>query len=150
MKKIYTIGIMFRDDFRYVLLLEKQKPGWQKGRLNFPGGKTEELENCFDCIAREFYEETALKTEPSHWMKIGEITNPDDPYRVDIMAIKYEAGHGLAMSLTDERVGWYLVNHLPGECLSNLHWLVPFARNIYQQGNNDLLIAGSFWYRNKP
>ncbi len=39
------------------LLVEKDKPEWQKGRLNLPGGKVEPGESPEQAAARELYEE---------------------------------------------------------------------------------------------
>lgn len=43
-----------------ILLILKEKPDWQKGRLNLPGGKIQENESILDCAVRELKEETGL------------------------------------------------------------------------------------------
>lgn len=44
-----------------VALIKKNRPEWQKGRFNMPGGHVEHGENKFDAASREFYEETGVK-----------------------------------------------------------------------------------------
>lgn len=40
-----------------ILVVEKNKPEWQKGRLNLPGGKIEDGEDPPHAALREFFEE---------------------------------------------------------------------------------------------
>lgn len=47
-----------------ILLVLKDKPAWQKGRLNLVGGKVEPGEAPVDAAMRELYEEAGLK--PMH------------------------------------------------------------------------------------
>lgn len=72
-KKRYTIGALFTPELDLVLLIEKTKPDWQKGRLNLPGGHIEQGETCLQCVRREFQEETGLDVEK--WIHIGRIDN---------------------------------------------------------------------------
>jgi len=44
MKKTYVAGFMFSPDLENVVLIEKQKPEWQKGKYNAVGGKIEDGE----------------------------------------------------------------------------------------------------------
>lgn len=145
--KRYTIGILFSSDFSQVLLIRKQKPDWQKGKLNFPGGKTEIDESPYDCISREFNEECDLFIPGNDWRFIGEIINAGN-YSVDILTSTYTdpSSQGFVTSMTDEKVQWGNANKLPPDVISNLRWLVPFAKNIHQQGNVDALIKGTFEY----
>lgn len=145
MKK-YTIGALFTPDFQHVLLIQKQKPDWQKGRLNFPGGKTELGESPRDCVSREFEEETGLNLPPAEWKEIGQIENAGH-YTVDFCTAIYNEGrHGIATTKTDEVIMWVPVNPLPDTVISNLYWLVPFAENVLRQGNHDNLVFGHFQY----
>lgn len=51
----YVLGIAESADG--VVMVRKVKPPWQRGRLNFPGGKIEEGETAQEAVAREFREE---------------------------------------------------------------------------------------------
>ena len=37
----YVAGFLFSNDYKYVALIKKEKPAWQKGKLNAIGGKIE-------------------------------------------------------------------------------------------------------------
>lgn len=143
MKK-YTIGIVFNPDLTCTMLIQKNRPKWQEGRLNFPGGHIEENENSFDCVSREFKEECDVDISPSDWKYIGRIKNTND-YYVDILtAIVPDST--TPQSLTDETVRWYLCDRLPSNVISNIRWILPFAQNYHAQGNNDSLKFGTFEY----
>lgn len=143
MKK-YTIGALFTPDFEKVLLIKKEKPAWQKGKYNFPGGSVEDGESSHECVAREFKEETGLDLPPDNWTYIGKIDNPQNYYVDMLTSICYSPEN--VQTLTDEKCEWIEVDKLPENIISNLAWLVPFAKNIWKQGNADGLRFGKFEY----
>lgn len=133
----YTVGMLYTEDFEWVLLLNKTKPNWQAGKYNFPGGKVEPGEPPRVGVSREFKEETGLKIPTFTWKSVGTIYNGDSGYRVLIFAgIYYPEQHGKAETLTDEVVRWHKVKDLPPNIITNLEWLVPLGKNYLQQGNN--------------
>ncbi len=66
--KRYSAVAVFSEDLERVVLIHKQKPAWQAGKANVPGGKVESEDykpiintNCHQhCAARELREETGL------------------------------------------------------------------------------------------
>lgn len=53
---------------RWVLLIEKTKPEWQKGLLNGIGGKIEDFDMFpIDAMVREFKEETGIDSTIEDW-----------------------------------------------------------------------------------
>lgn len=76
----YSIGLATYQDNadHYIILIQKQKPDWQKGKLNFVGGKIEEGETPLECVAREFYEETGILTDEDDWLYLGRMFRQDD------------------------------------------------------------------------
>ncbi len=46
-----------------VLLIEKNRPEWQKGKFNLVGGKVEPGEKPIDAALREFHEEAGIKAD---------------------------------------------------------------------------------------
>lgn len=138
-----TIGILFADELKTILLIKKIKPQWQAGRYNFPGGHIEIGETPFQCIAREFKEETTLEID--RWKHIGRIEGKD--YEVEILTATMEQNYGLVKATTPEIPQWFFVDNLPFNIISNVSWLIQFARNIFLQGNNDQLTFGIFKYK---
>jgi hypothetical protein len=51
--------------------------------------------------------------------------------------------------MTDEYLVWQDLDNLPSNMISNLTWLIPFALNIWRQGNVDNLNFGTFIYTDK-
>lgn len=70
MKLEYVVTFLFNHDYTKVWLIEKQKPEWQKGRLNGIGGKIENGETPVDAAFRELQEEAgyhgSVITEVGH------------------------------------------------------------------------------------
>ena len=60
MKQAYVCGIALSEDYRSVVMIKKDRPASLAGKLNFPGGKIEHLENPKDSMKREFLEETGV------------------------------------------------------------------------------------------
>ena len=56
-KKTYVAGFLFSPDRSRVLLIRKNRPAWQAGKLNGLGGKIEPGETPPQAMRREFREE---------------------------------------------------------------------------------------------
>jgi 8-oxo-dGTP diphosphatase len=67
----YVVGFLFDPKLYNVVLIKKNKPEWQKGKLNGVGGKIEAGETCLEAMIREFYEETGLLIKD--WTYMGVI-----------------------------------------------------------------------------
>ena len=67
----YTVGLIFDQEAKNVLLLRKNYPGWMAGRLNGIGGKIEGNETALECMIRESKEETTIQDE--NWRFIGDV-----------------------------------------------------------------------------
>lgn len=78
MNNNYVLGFMLSPDHSQVLLIQKTKPEWQKGKLNGIGGRVEPSEQPFDAMVREFREETGLETTREQWTHFGHMTCPAD------------------------------------------------------------------------
>jgi 8-oxo-dGTP pyrophosphatase MutT (NUDIX family) len=57
-KHRYVVGFLFSEDESRVLLVWKNRPAWQDGKLNGVGGKIEAGETPLQAMEREFKEET--------------------------------------------------------------------------------------------
>lgn len=66
-----VLGFLFDDQRQQVVLLIRNSPVVQKGKLNGVGGKIETGERPIDAMVREFREEAGVDTEPSHWQQFA-------------------------------------------------------------------------------
>lgn len=122
--KIYVVGFAFRNFHREVLLIKKNKPDWQKGKLNGIGGLLEGNETPTETMIREFREETGVLTRGHDWFEFAKITHNGNLiyfYKASLPSI-------LVNSMTDEKVGWFwaacIKDHM---CVKSIHWLIQLA-----------------------
>jgi len=79
MYKEYVLGFAFSRNAKEIVLIEKQKPEWQKGKMNGIGGKIEDEDvNKIHSMIREFREETGVDTSPEQWNEFGCMTFEND------------------------------------------------------------------------
>jgi len=121
----YTLAFIFSSDLQKVLLITKNRPEYQAGKLNGIGGKIEPGEEPLDGMIREVREETSLEIEAKDWQFTGSIEGLD--WKVWTYTTVYSGELVDAISVTDEAVVWYDVDRLPAHCMANLFWLIPFA-----------------------
>jgi len=137
----YTVGFLFSPTMREVLLIEKNRPAWQAGKLNGIGGKRQEDEPAFVCQVREFEEEAGVRV--LHWREIGSIEGPE--CYDENMALKYPMFHvtvfaacahlaewDAVKAMTDEPIHKVPVHDIlygagPFTTIPNLKWLIPMA-----------------------
>lgn len=111
---------MFRNRSE-VALVTKNRPEWQKGRLNGVGGKIEGEETSVEAMRREFLEEAGV--DIAVWREFALLKEkPGD--------VKFLVAHGdyTLTSVTDEPVDWYKIDDLTTlPIMPDLKWLVPLA-----------------------
>ena len=116
----YVVGFLFSRDLAEVCLIRKNRPEWQRGRLNGVGGHIEVGETPLEAMGREFQEEAGRDLE---WRQFCHVWG--DEYEVYYFTA---TDGGAITTLTDEVVSWVDANALPEDCLAILRWLVPMAR----------------------
>jgi 8-oxo-dGTP diphosphatase len=129
----YALGFYFNPEGTKVVLIEKLKPKWQKGRLNGIGGKLEGTElptvgrtlsqTYLACMVREFKEETGIETKPEDWEEFAS-------YRGDgwyMYIFKAFGDVTKAKTMEAEEVKVVDVNNLPENVINNLRFLIPMA-----------------------
>ncbi len=116
----YVVGFLF-DNRGNVALINKNRPEWQKGKLNGIGGHIEPGEEPITAMEREFHEEAGMR--PVNWRQFARVTGNN--YELFIFAAHSDRA-GIE-SKTDELVGWYSIEKLPSNILPNLRWLIPMA-----------------------
>ena len=124
----YVVGFMFDPKKYGVLLIQKQKPDWQRGKLNGIGGKIEPGEKPLDAMAREFKEEVGI--EHSDWKYV--ITMSGDGWSVDVFSAISNDVHNFKQK--EKEVPLYIGIHELDDfnLISNLYWLIPMCLD-----NND-------------
>ena len=133
MKK-FSLGFVFDASLERVLLIHKNRPDWQKGKLNGIGGKVEDGEDGLECMVRETLEETDLKIASTDWKHFAQI---HDTYGlVDVYAVVYVGPQSDAKNAEDQEVEWVGCQQLPTNVIKNLRWLIPAAA--------DSLVENSF------
>jgi 8-oxo-dGTP diphosphatase len=119
----YSLGFCFSEDKSHVALINKLKPKWQAGRLNGIGGKKEKGEDYFECMVREFKEETGVLvpvwtnfcTLSGTWGEMHIFNSFTD----EVFSVK---------TIETEQVEIFKVSELPFErTIPNLRWLIPLA-----------------------
>lgn len=99
----YVVGFMFTTDLSKVLLILKNKPEWQSGKLNGIGGKVEDGETFHAALAREFLEETGARFDG--WKFYTKLTVPPDKGWDDIyFAVACSGAIDSVSSPTSEKV----------------------------------------------
>lgn len=127
MDTTHTVGFVFSKDQAQVLLMLKNRPPWQKGKYNGPGGKVEAGETAIQCVAREVFEETNISIEEDAWIYFAEITEGSN--HIEFFAT-ISSGYMLSIEQkTDEPIKWVDVDELPENIIPNLRWLIPMALN---------------------
>lgn len=134
----YVMGLAFNADATEIIFIEKQKPEWQRGKLNGVGGSVEEDETWSMAMTREFQEETGVYICMENWIEVADLTGP-----VCQAGERGNAGENWAMKVftlfsqdirgcrtkTIEKVFTFNIPVAPtANLMHNLHWLIPMAR----------------------
>jgi 8-oxo-dGTP diphosphatase len=133
----YVLGFAFNPKRTHVMLIEKQRPKWQKGLINGIGGHVNPHEDPGDAMRREGIEETRI--DFMDWKPFVKLRGRDvrgqDPrstfqvhcyssFSVDFRHVK---------TTTDERVIRFPLKRLMephNRLIPNLTWLIPMAMSF--------------------
>jgi len=111
-----------------VMLIKKERPAWQKGRMNGIGGHIEEGETALEAMIREFREETGVHLET--WTEYCTLKGEEFILHVFMAYAPMEILEQCT-SMTDEEVMLIPIaliqHHSP---LPNLKWLIPMALSM--------------------
>jgi 8-oxo-dGTP diphosphatase len=126
----WVVGFLLDEDAEQVVLIRKNRPEWQAGRLNGVGGKVEPGEDLAAAMRREFEEETGVAFDA--WHRFASLTWEEG-------VVHFFRGFAPSSVLvacrttTDESIERHRLHTLlnPGAGRSavtpNLLWLVPLA-----------------------
>lgn len=120
----YVVGFLFDQEKRWVVLVHKEKPVWQKGKWNGVGGKVEKGETFVQAMTREFREEAGLTV--LGWEAFAH--HYGDDFEIQFF-FAFGAAHAARTQPGEvERIGLHPVSDLPVRHLApNAHWLIPLA-----------------------
>lgn len=127
----YTVGFMFNLENRdQVILIEKNRPEWQKGLLNGIGGHIKENETARQGMVREFHEEAGVLTGEQDWQCFCRLslTGTERHTMIYCFSAFETASFMYADTHEDETVSHYYVEDLRDQkTVPNLRWLIPLA-----------------------
>jgi 8-oxo-dGTP diphosphatase len=92
----------FRQSENQVVLIQKAKPEWQKGKLNLVGGHVEDGENYVATAVRELEEETGLEAEVHESRVCGFISG--EGYEIAVVRCPYHDLFQVPQTRTGEKV----------------------------------------------
>jgi len=120
------VGFLFNSDLSKVVLISKNHPEWQIGKLNGVGGHLREGEFPPKAMEREFLEEAGV--EIPDWEQYCEIKGRMGDWLLHVFCAKAKNGEFEAVrSLTDEQILSCPVSVLPSNLVANVRWLIPLA-----------------------
>lgn len=131
--KNYVLGFLFSTDHNVVALIQKQRPTWQKGKLNGIGGHIEGQETPEQAMIREFQEETGVPIR--NWQRFAVMSGPE---WICYCFRSFSNVVSSIRSVTDEQVGIADTGSLPFNVVPNLKWLVPMALDLEPSGVHEL------------
>lgn len=120
----YVCGFLFDYNDKRVVLIRKNKPEWQKGRLNGVGGKIEPGEVPLQAMRREFMEEAGL------WINDWKPTITLTGHNNGGWIVHFFCAQGPVDEVktkTDEKVEIVPARDLPQDVIYNLRWLIPLC-----------------------
>lgn len=122
-----TLGFVFTPDFEQVLLILKNRPDFAAGKYNGVGGKHEPDETDQACTSREVWEEAGIKIAEDAWTTVAHIEWVG--WDGGVLATVWGGNPSKVTSKTDEPVSWHSLSDLPANCMTNLYWLIPLAKD---------------------
>jgi 8-oxo-dGTP diphosphatase len=126
----YVLGFCFSPELDRVVLIKKNRPEEQAGKLNGVGGKVEKGEFPLQAMVREFLEETGKLTESKDWRHMGSSYSPTWSMSIFMMVSDKYFRIDTVRSITDEEIGIYDVGSLTTSSIptmNNLNWLVQMC-----------------------
>lgn len=119
----YVVGFLHDEDKSLVVLIEKQRPVWQRGQLSGVGGHVEPDETPLATMRREFREEAGLEID--NW-ELAVVLERESSWRVHFFVACGPVRDVLTQ--TDEELRLVSLHYeWPLRILPNLRWLIPLC-----------------------
>lgn len=136
MNNHWALGFAFNSDLTKIVLITKNRPAWQRGKLNGIGGGIEQADLCSStAMAREFEEEAGVLTTPAQWIQF--LTMESDNWQCDCFCTQLsDVEMSNIKSCTDETVAVYSIDDIQNQlCVTNCKWIIYMA--IDKLANNE-------------
>jgi len=132
----YVLGFFITSDDK-VLVIRKERPDYQKGKLNGVGGKIEKGEKPIDEMIREFREESNIVTDHDEWEHYStlkwyseRLSKPSKIYVFRNFTHETSDEIDISNPPTDEKLEWIdLDERIPDDIMVNLKYLIPLAQH---------------------
>lgn len=126
--RLYVIGFLFNQARRHVVLVKKDHPEWQAGKLNAVGGKVEPGEDPAHAMIREFAEEAGVLRDI--WRPFAAMQGSD--WAVTCYRAFDDDAFATVRTMTPEPILRVPVRNVAVlNVIDNLRWLVPLALDRY-------------------
>ena len=123
--KLYTLGFLFSKNHKKVVLIKKNSPNWQRGKLNGIGGKINKNEMKISGMIREFKEETNIHF--TKWIQFCELYKESE-WWVHCYKGFLDFKEDIEYSTEEGEVRTYKVDELNTlRILPNVKWLIYLA-----------------------
>lgn len=128
----YVVGFLIDADWN-VVLIRKNKPDWQAGRLNGVGGKIEDGEEPMKAMEREFAEEAGVIFKK--WNHFATISEEGDYEVYCFKAFVPDVKEIETKSMTSELIEVHPIKFLRGAgILPSAMWLIQIALDDNTKG----------------
>lgn len=133
--KRYVLGFFLTPDG--VILIEKSKPEWQRGKWNGLGGSIEAGESAVNAMVREFGEESAIITRPTEWKELfvlsgGKEGGKVEPWEMTVFTMFAQLHSDLYLPYIGSEGFVTLKDHVPSNTDSTAAWLIPMCIDLYR------------------
>lgn len=127
MVKRYVLAFVFDEKKENVILIRKNRPEEQRGKLNGLGGKIEEGETPLEAIKREIQEESGLTIPLEDFQPVGVIqdTSNENDYKFKVDVFFAKSNILVAKTLTDEEIS--IIKATEALCRDDLNGYVKQA-----------------------
>lgn len=140
----YTLGLVFNIDLSEILLITRGTHAFHTNKTNALGGKIIIGESPIECVRREIFEESGIKTSDKDWQFMGIING--NTWKVWVFSAKIAQVE--PVKATDEgTLSWTNTHQLPENTVRNLQWIIPFCKDKWNDPEVQSFVV---WYATKP
>lgn len=138
--KQYVLALVFDQELENVLMIQKLKPEWQKGKHNGIGGKIEMGESPLRAMKREMAEETGLTIDDFRYVMF--LSNENYEMWVytalaDLSKAATKESESVVVRSLNPHDQNYFANF---EIIPNLDWMIPYCKYFFSDDNDNILL----------